>query len=106
MIKKRVVFLVIVFVFCIFMGRSISLDDSYELVKGKNFVNFENVNPFYVSDLVKLNPGIEVVSYSLDNFTFGYVNLFEGLGKNFVVKEGVYEIVVREDTTLVVPNNR
>src|SRR3989344_7331194 len=69
------------------------------LIDGKNYVTFDM--PKNVADLVKKNPDIEYASYHdvfLDE-TIGYVNVFGGLGKNFVLNPGkIYEIHVKKDT--------
>jgi len=74
-----------------------------KLVEGKNVVLLNITSPFYVETLVKLNPKIEAVSYSEGNVTIGYVNVFKGIGENFVVENREYEIVVSKNISLVLP---
>jgi len=81
----------------------IAYDSGIFVSSGKNDVVFTNVNPFYVSDFVKLNPEVEVVSYSFEGKSIGFVNVFGGVGKNFVIRDGEYEIVARGNTSIVFP---
>ena len=76
---------------------------SIELSKGKNYVRLNVSELFYVETLVKLNPLIEAVSYKEENETIGYVNIFKGVGKNFVIQDREYEIVAKESTNLILP---
>ena len=96
-----VMFLFVVGVLAVFS--TFSEEEGIQLKKGKNFVELNITEPFYVSSLVKLNPDIEVVSYKEGNESIGYVNVFGGIGRDFVVDEGVYEIVVKKDIVLVIP---
>ena len=78
-------------------------DSSIKLLKGKNNM-FLNTNQIYVKDLVRINPDIEVISYKENNRSIGYVNLFDGIGDNFLINRSIeYEIIVRQDTNLVLP---
>lgn len=80
-------------------GKSIDLDS------GKNYVVFNNSEAFYVEDLIRLNPDIEVVTYYLsENESVGYVNFLGGIGENFVINpETKYEIIVNKNITLALP---
>jgi len=102
--KKIYFMIVLIILLSIFGVKSLDVSDSYELKKGKNSVTFSAITPFYVKDLVKLNPEIEAVSYSpQEGESVGFVNVYEGVGRNFVVMDGVYEIVVNEDAFLSLP---
>lgn len=108
MVRKIILLILLLFVFggLFFLGvNSFEIDHSYELVQGKNTVSFYGINPFYVEDLIKLNPDIEVVSYGNYDVSVGYINVFGGVGRNFVVSEGSYEIIVSRDISLILPNN-
>lgn len=94
------------FLFSIFLVNSDEAKGGYELDKGKNLVNFSGIVPFYVHDLVELNPEIEVVSFEdSEGRSIGFVNVYGGVGSRFAVRDGIYEISVSEDTTLILPNN-
>ncbi len=93
----------IIFIIFIFSFITISSKDAVELVKGKNYVELNISQPFYIKTLVKLNPSIEVASYKVGNETIGYVNVFDGVGKNFIVDSREYEIIVGKNITLVLP---
>lgn len=77
---------------------------SFELEKGKNKVHINSSEPIYVETLIKLNPEIEAISYSENNRSRGYVNVFGGLGENFIVEDREYEIIVSKNTNLVLPD--
>jgi hypothetical protein len=79
--------------------------NSTNLMMGKNHVRFNMIEPFYVKDLVKWNPSITVVSYTEENKTIGYVNLFNGLGENFIIENNKdYEVILNKDINLVLPS--
>jgi len=95
----------IIFLFLVVMVVSSIGISSIDLAKGKNIIKLNVTEPFYVETLVKLNPNIEVVSYKDNNKSLGYVNVYGGIGKNFIMREGIeYEIIVSDDTNLVLPN--
>lgn len=98
-----------VFSFLVFLFFGFSLlsatSSGVSLHPGKNVVVFSDVRPFYVADLVQLNPSIEAVSYEGPEGRFGYVHVFSGVGTNFVLRGGAsYEIIVSEETSLVLPS--
>ncbi|MFH1290067.1 MAG: hypothetical protein ABIH92_01525 [Nanoarchaeota archaeon] len=72
------------------------------LQKGKNHIELES--SLFVRELVAMNSEIESVSYFdvFLNKNVGYVNVFGGVGDNFLMKPGeVYEISVSDDINLV-----
>jgi len=93
------VFAILVFSFISVFSESVNKID---LNKGKNFIKF-NKTDFYVETLVKLNPSIESVSYTENNKTVGYVNVFGGIGRNFVIEDREYEITAKKNLTLALP---
>ena len=57
------------------------------LQKGKNNITTsENFKPIYVKDFIRKYPEIEVISYLDGNETVGYINLFNGIGENFLIQ--------------------
>jgi len=100
-------FLVVGTIFLIFIVFNlISSEDIYaiNLLKGKNNITLNGTELFYVSDLVKINPDIEVVSYKEDGITVGYVNVYGGIGENFIVfSNKEYEIIVSNNMNLILP---
>lgn len=96
--------LLAVFLFTeVYSMSSISID-SENLATGKNQVRFNLTEPFYVKDLVKWNPTISVVSYIEENKTIGYVNLFNGIGENFIIENDKdYEVILNKNISLVLP---
>ena len=100
---KRIFFIFLIGVFS-FLGVFSSGAIVLNLFDGKNIVEFNSAGPFYVKTFVELNPSIEVISYIGDNETIGYINIFGGIGDNFIIQENrKYEIVVRENLTVVLP---
>jgi hypothetical protein len=101
----RYLFLLIICIILInFFSVSSEDNNNLFLESGKNFVRFDNLPSFYVKDLIKINPSIEVVSYMKDNESIGYVNVFGGIGENFVITNTIdYEIIVTKETTLIIP---
>ncbi len=77
---------------------------SADLEKGKNIVYINISEPIYVDALVKLNPEIQVISFTENNQTTGYVNVFGGVGKNFIVEARTYEIITSKQIKLVLPD--
>ena len=77
------------------------------LTLGKNTFTFENYSDVvYASQLIRLNPSIEVISYydSIRGKDIGYVNAFGGVGSNFMIIQGKpYEIFTNQETSLLVP---
>jgi hypothetical protein len=75
-----------------------------EVYEGKNNVTFNQT--LYVTVLVKFNPHIEAVSYTdLYGRTIGFVNVFGGIGENFLITPyDKYEIISSKNTTIVVPS--
>ncbi|GEM_PF-1103800 len=73
-----------------------------DLKRGKNLLEINQT--MYVRDFVRMNPDIETVSY-FDEFlnkSIGYVNVFGGVGKNFLMTPGqVYEVNAKRNTTLL-----
>lgn len=96
------VFLLVVIISFMFVN---SADiNSIKLYKGKNNILFNLSSDFYVKDLVRLNPKIETISYKYENETFGYVNVFSGIGENFkIISNKDYEIIVKDDINLILP---
>jgi hypothetical protein len=101
--KSLLIFFIIISIFSIIRVYS---SDSYsiELKEGKNYINLSLNEQLYVSQLVKSNPSISVVSYIRDNKTIGYVNLYNGIGEDFLIENGVeYEIISNKNIPLVFP---
>jgi len=94
----------VIFLFSIVMIVTSIGITSIDLSKGKNLIMLNITEPFYVETLIKLNPSIEVVSYIENNESIGYVNVYGGIGKNFIMREGTeYEIIVSDNAGLVLP---
>ncbi|HLC78293.1 MAG TPA: hypothetical protein VJH92_04155 [Candidatus Nanoarchaeia archaeon] len=91
-----------VIVFSLVFVKSLN-QEGISLIEGKNNLYINNSFPVYASNLIKLNPLIEVVSHNVGNETIGFVNFYGGVGKDFVIQEGFYEIIVSHNTTLIFP---
>ncbi len=76
------------------------------LSEGKNNLTVEEfIFPKYVSDLVKENPWIESVTLKENGRSYGYINIFGGIGRNFLIEYGkTYEIFSSQNKTMVLAN--
>jgi hypothetical protein len=76
--------------------------EGIKLAEGKNVININfGFNPFYVEDLVKIYPEITTVTYNDSEKELGYVNVFGGIGDNFMIYPNqTYEITTRKEVTL------
>jgi len=75
-----------------------------KLHKGKNYLEINQT--LSAKKLISLNPNIESISYfnKFLNRDIGYVNIFGGVGSNFLTKQGqIYEISVSKNMSLVYP---
>ena len=97
-------FLISIFVIFCISGIIIAEDfrDGIKLYEGKNLVNISfDFNPLYVTDLIKIYPEIQTVTYNDSKQEFGYVNVFGGIGDNFVIYPNkTYEITTKQEITL------
>ncbi len=95
--------LIVTFLFSIIL---ISSQNTFsaDLQEGKNKIYINISEPIYVETLVKLNPEIQVISFIENNQTVGYVNVFGGVGENFVVESRDYEIIASKKINLVLPD--
>jgi hypothetical protein len=105
MINKKI-FLIFGILILIFSLTAIFSEDgdSINLVEGKNILKLDSAKPFYAKTLFLLNPGLDAISYTKDNETIGYVNVFGGVGENFIIFENQeYEVIARENLSLILP---
>ncbi|MBD3253354.1 hypothetical protein GF386_06480 [Candidatus Pacearchaeota archaeon] len=106
--KNKLLFIAIFVVFliiCSFIILSMEENNLY-LVEGKNNIVINDSEPFYVKTLVELNQDIEVVSCKNEDYDFGYVNVFGGVGENFIIYPNKkYEIIANKDFNLVLPKS-
>lgn len=102
---KKKHFITITIALILFSLILISSQDIYsaDLKKGKNTLYINISQPIYAKTLIKLNPCIEVISFKENNQTIGYINIYNGLGENFVVEQREYEVIVSKDTNLILP---
>ena len=65
-------------------------DGYYSIKSGKNVINFQE--SIYVKDLIKKYPMIESISFydNINNKTIGYVNVYNGVGINFLIENDKY----------------
>jgi hypothetical protein len=101
--KKQIFFTLICILLVINSAQSLIKSEIQELDLGKNTVYINLTDPMYVRDFLKFNPGIEVISYHEGVETVGFVNYFNGIGENFIVYPREYEIIMRENSTLIFP---
>jgi len=97
--KFRLCFLIF-FLFGIILASS--QVGKFDVEKGKNLFSVEN--PISAKELAMLNPEIETISLKENDtigYVNGYVNVFGGIGKNFILEPGkTYEIVSEKNLTL------
>lgn len=98
---KKIIFLIL-FIVVLFISLSFAYKlNSLELEKGKNKISF-NVTNMYARDIVKAYPkSIESITYKQGNESYGFVNVFGGIGKNFALEENKsYEINSKKNITI------
>ena len=73
-------------------------NEGIKLNEGKNTVNFSfEFSPIYVGDLIKAYPEITTITYTESEEEIGYVNVFGGIGENFVIYPNkTYEITTNK----------
>ena len=103
--NKSVKMLITMFIAAIIIAASFAFaaDAFQQLNKGKNEVSFDKET--YASELTRMNPDIESITY-FDEFlneSFGYVNIFGGIGKNFIITPNQkYEVSAKKNISLMV----
>lgn len=96
--------LILAFSFAVYAGMAEELHSrsGVILLEGKNQVEIDRA--VLVKEIVILNPEIEYVSYYDEflNKQVAYVNVFGGVGDNFLIEPGrIYEFSVRKKIELV-----
>jgi hypothetical protein len=78
-------------------------DERIELKIGENSINISfGFSPFYAKDLVNSYPDISVISHNENGVVEGYVNVFGGIGKNFLIEQNKdYEIIAKKEVIIV-----
>jgi hypothetical protein len=76
--------------------------EGIKLSEGKNTINLSfEFSPLYVKDLMILYPEIATATYNESNQEGGYVNVFGGIGENFVIYPNrIYEITAKQEVNL------
>ncbi len=100
---KKYLLPLILAIFCI--GGVIIADNfggGIKLEEGKNIIDIEiGFNPIYVTDLIKLYPEINTITYNESGEEIGYVNAFGGIGENFIIYANkTYEITTKQEVIL------
>lgn len=98
-------FWALMLIMIIFSGAVTLAEMSEEGIKlniGKNFINLSfEFSPVYVQDLVKNYPGISTITSNESGIIEGYVNVFGGIGKNFLIESNKeYEIITKKEETI------
>ena len=75
--------------------------------KNNNFVtkNITVGRDMTVREFILNNPGVKSITYKNDflNESYGFLNVFGGVGKNFIMYPGeIYEINIEKNTTLII----
>jgi len=73
-----------------------------ELQEGENKIFVEDFfYPKYVSDFVSENPSIQSVTLIENGRSYGYVNVFGGVGRNFIIEQGKeYEVFISDQVNV------
>jgi len=76
--------------------------DSIKIYQGENTINLSfDFNPLYVKDLMIIYPEIATVTYNESNQEWGYVNVFGGIGENFIISPNkIYTITTNQEVNL------
>jgi hypothetical protein len=95
------IMLVLIFILIFITGLIIAEGFSkFELIKGRNEISL-NYSLGYASDMARAHPEIETITYVEGNETIGYVNIFGGVGKDFIIEaDKIYEINSNKNTTI------
>ena len=73
-----------------------------EIEEGKNKIILDS-DIGYASDLIKLYPEIETISYKDGNKTIGFVNAFGGIGNDFMLESNkTYEVNSNKNITIYI----
>jgi len=72
------------------------------LLEGKNNITIsENFEPIYVKDFLKKYPEIEVISFTRNGESIGFINFMGGIGENFIIKPNQeYEFITKQETQI------
>ena len=73
--------------------------EEVKFLEGENILKTpEDFSPIYAKDFVKLNPEIVTITFEENNNTLAYVNVFGGVGQNFVLMQNkTYDIVCKKE---------
>jgi hypothetical protein len=75
--------------------------EEIEIKKGKNNLSIQVVTYIDVRSLVEIYPEIEVISYEKNGKSIGYVNVFNGIGRNFILEYNkTYEVISSKNITI------
>jgi hypothetical protein len=98
--------LLLIFIFAIFSVSGIIIaedfNEGFKLNEGKDTINLSfEFSPIYVADLLQAYPEITTITYQEGETSFGYVNVFGGIGENFVIYPNkIYEITTIKEVNL------
>lgn len=104
MVKKILLFVLAIILLTFTISSPIQADNGVDihLEFGKNEVQISSY--VYASELIEWNPDIEYISYYDEflNRKIAYVNVFGGIGDNFLTGPNqVYEVSVKKNTGLI-----
>ncbi|RMD45310.1 hypothetical protein D6829_02595 [Candidatus Pacearchaeota archaeon] len=104
---KRIILCAVVLVFFVAaIGFAQSPAPTLELKEGKNnFTVNEFFYPQYASDFVAKHPEIQTITLKEFGRSYGYVNVFGGIGTNFLIEAGKeYEVYVSKPVNITLQN--
>jgi hypothetical protein len=104
MFYKKFIFLLIL-MFAVLLLKVFSEEaTSMEVPTGTGLILLNSTCSFYSDQFIRLNPCVQAISYSENGESIGYVNVFGGIGKNFIVMEGKsYNVSVGENCSFMLP---
>jgi hypothetical protein len=79
-------------------------DSEASLETGKNYLVINTSETLFARDFVSENPEVQSISYKENNKTIGFVNTLGGIGKNFILQQGViYEVYLKNNSKVIIP---
>lgn len=100
------VFLTLIIILVIIFSTAIALaeisEEGIKLKIGENFINLSfDFSPIYSRDLIENYPEISVITFNESGISGGYVNVFGGIGKNFLIEPNKeYEIITKKEVII------
>lgn len=94
--------IIIIFFSLIGIAFAEEFKEGIKINETQSIVNFSfDFSPIYVEDLIRMYPEITSITYNNGTQEIGYVNVFGGIGENFVITSNkIYEITSKQEVIL------